>query len=242
MKKLFVMVTLAAAFMGCNEQNQKINHEIKIDTVATLDDRLKDSSRVIVSELPVKFDSTDILLYPIGMVDLKERGGYSAFGSGSYSSNSGIGSGYFTNDDFSGNFINIIFQDKADKWVLSKNKMTINRAIFLREIYNLTKEGYILYFIYDRDTNGDQKYDRDDVEALYISKGDGTKFKKLSPELHEFYDYRILKEDKKLYFRTLEDINKDGKLTNKDKFHYYQLQFIEDGYSVAEFNPLDIFN
>lgn len=241
MRKLFVVITLAAAFMGCDEQNQKINHEIEIDTVATLDDRLKDSSRVIVSELPIKFDSTVILIYPIGMVNLQERGGYSKFGSGSYSS-SEIGSSYFNNDDFRGDFINIIFQDKAGKRALSKNKMAINRGIFLREIYNFNKKGYIIYFIYDRDTNGDKEYDRDDLEALYISNVDGTEFSKLSPELHEFYDYRILKNDNKLYFRTLEDINKDGKLNNKDKFHYFLLQFNDDGYSITEFNPLDIFN
>jgi hypothetical protein len=97
----------------------------------------------------------------------------------------------------------------------------------------------MIYSVYDRDTNADTKFDNSDLEALYISNIDGTNFVKLSKELHELYDFRILKS--KLYFRTLEDINKDGKLNNEDKFHYYFVDFDDKGYNLTEHFPLSIF-
>ena len=39
----------------------------------------------------------------------------------------------------------------------------------------------------------------------------------------------------------LEDKNKDGELNNKDKFHYYFIDFSADKYSVTEYNPVKIF-
>jgi hypothetical protein len=39
----------------------------------------------------------------------------------------------------------------------------------------------------------------------YISRLIGTGFKKISKELHEFYDYNLIKGENRVYFRTLED-------------------------------------
>jgi hypothetical protein len=189
----------------------------------------------------VKFDSIDVLIYGVGLVDLQERGGYSKFGSGSYR-NSDIAYSNFNSNNLTGNFINMIFEDSnGNRRILTNHKMTIIRATFLRGIFKLTKKRYLLYSIYDRDTNGDGKFNRKDLEAIYISNIDGTNFQKISSELHEFYDYQTLKNDSKLYFRTLEDINKDGKLNNKDKFHYYTIDFGKEDYQIDEYNPLDAY-
>ncbi len=101
---------------------------------------------------------------------------------------------------------------------------------------------YLLYSISDRDSNGDERLDHADLEALYISKIDGSDFKKLSKELHEFYDWRLIIGENRIYFRTLEDKNKDGQLTNQDKFHYYYITFSADKYAVTEYNPIKIFD
>ncbi len=65
--------------------------------------------------------------------------------------------------------------------------------------------------------------------------------KKLTKELHEFYDWSLSKGENRIYFRTLEDKNKDEELNNKDKFHYYFIAFSGDKYSVTEYNHLKIF-
>jgi hypothetical protein len=112
---------------------------------------------------------------------------------------------------------------------------------FLRDVFKKTKNGYLLYSVSDRDSNGDNELDHADLEALYISKVDGTDFKKLTKELHEFYDWSLIKGENKIYFRTLEDRNQDGELDNKDIFHYYFIEFSNDQYSMTEYNPVKIF-
>jgi hypothetical protein len=236
---LFVLVT-SILFYSCGQEKPKIDHEM-VDTTSVVDDRIKDTTRILVSELPVQFDSTDVLLFAIGLVDLQERGGYSKVGSGSYS-DSDISSSYFSDDNLIGNFINLIFQDKnGSEKKLTDKKIVIRRVNFLREIFKKTKTGYLLYTISDRDSNGDTQLNHSDLEALYMSKVDGSDFKKLTKELHEFYDWNFIKGESRIYFRTLEDRNKDGVLNNKDKFHYYFIDFSDDKYSVTEYNPVKIF-
>lgn len=241
MNRFLALAFFAVLAFACSEQTPKIDYENQIDTVATIVNIVDDTTKIVVSELPVRFDSTEVLIYAVGLVDLQERGGYSKFGSGSYSG-SDISSSYFNKDNLSGQFINLVFEDgNGNRTPLTNHKMTINRVLFLRGIYNNTKQQILMYSLYDRDTNGDGRMNRQDLESLYLSNIDGTNFKKISKELHEFYDHRTLKEDNKLYFRTLEDINKDGKLNNQDKFHYYLIEFLEDGYEVSEYDPIDAF-
>jgi hypothetical protein len=241
MKEVIAIIFLLLTLGSCTENKGKINYDLQVDTVATFNNIIQDTTKILVSELPVRFDSTNILIYAVGLVDLQERGGYSKFGSGTYSSSS-ISSSYFSEDKLIGNYINLIFEKpNGIRKTLTDNKMRIISANFLRGVYNRTKQGYILYTIYDRDTNSDGELNRNDLEALYISNIDGTQLTKLSKELHEFYDYRTLKGSNVLYFRTLEDINKDGKLNNKDLFHYYKIQLTTTEFKIEEYNPLDAF-
>lgn len=240
MTRQLIVIVILILFCCCGQDKPKINHEA-VDTTSVVDGRIKDITKILVSELPVKFDSTDVLLFAIGLVDLQERGGYSKIGSGSYSS-SDIASAYFNSDNLIGNFINIVFQDKSgNEKKLTDKKIKIRSVNFLRDIFKKTKTGYLLYSISDRDSNGDKELNHSDLEALYIGKIDGTDFKKISKELHEFYDYNLIKGESKVYFRTLEDKNKDGELNNKDKFHYYYIDFTDDNYVVTEYNPVKIF-
>jgi hypothetical protein len=240
MIRLLIVIVTAIIFCSCGQERLKIDHNV-VDTTSVIDNRIKDTTKVLVSELPIKFDSTDILLFAIGLVDLQARGGYSKIGSGSYR-NSEIASSYFNGDNLIGDFINIVFQDKnGNERKLTDNKIKIRSAHFLRDTFKKTKTGYLLYSIYDRDSNGDKELNTSDIEALYISKIDGSDFIKLTKELHEFYDWSLIKGKSRIYFRTLEDKNKDGELNNKDKFHYYYIDFSGDKYSVIEYNPVKIF-
>jgi len=235
---LFELVTL---FVSCGQDKPTIDYNKSMDTTSMVDDIPGDTTKMIVSELPVKFDSTDVLLFPIGLVNLQERGGYSKMGSDSYSS-ADIASSYFGNDDLTGNFINIIFQDKGgNERKLTDKKVKIRSVNFLRNVFDKTKTGYLLYSVSDRDSNGDKELNYSDLEALYISKVDGSDFKKLSRELHEFYDWNWIKGESRIYFRTLEDKNKDGELNNQDQFHYYHIDFSGDSYAVTEYNPVKAF-
>ncbi len=241
MKNIFLFALIGNLLVCCGEIKPKIDYKDEIDTTSIEDDRMADTTKILVSELPIKFDSTDVLLFAIGLVDLQERGGYSKVGSGS-SGSSEITSGYFERDYLMGNFINMVFKDNSgrDKKLTDK-KIRIQSVSFLRDILKKTKRAYLLYSVYDRDTNGDKELNQFDLEALYLSGIDGASFTKITKELHEFYDSRLIKEENKIYFRTLEDINKDGRLDNNDKFHYYYIDFNAETYKVAEYNPLTVF-
>lgn len=241
MNKFLVLAFFGVLTLSCSQRTPKIDYENQIDTVSTIFNIVEDTTKILTSELPIRFDSTEVLIYAVGLVDLQGRSDYSKLGSGSYSS-SGVSASHFSKDNLSGQFINLVFEDEnGNRTLLTNHKMTINRVLFLRGIYNNTKLRFLMYCLYDRDTNGDGRMNRQDLESLYLSNIDGTNFRKISKELHEFYDHRTLKNDNKLYFRTLEDINKDGKLNNQDKFHYYLIEFGEDGYEITEYDPIDVF-
>ena len=183
---LVAVTATAILFCACGQGRPKINHEA-VDTTSVVDDRIKDTTKILVSELPVKFDSTNVLLFAIGLVDLQERGGYSKIGSGSYSS-SDIASSYFNNDNMKGNFINIVFQDKGgNEHKLTDKKVEIRSVNFLRDIFKKTKTGYLLYSISDRDSNGDNELNHSDLEALYISKTHVTLLLIFGNRIHQFY-------------------------------------------------------
>jgi hypothetical protein len=238
--KLLLTLCAASLVFSCAQDKPKINHQQPIDTTAVLDDRLKDTTKVLVAHLPVQFDSTDVLLFGIELVDLQLRGGLIKGRSDSYSS-SDFSSVYNSGDNLTGGFINIVFQRKdGSELALTDKKMKIGSINYLREIFRLTKNAYLIYSVSDRDTNGDKNLDYQDLEALYISNMDGTGFRKITKELHELYDWKSVKGQRKLYFRTLEDINKDGQLNNKDKFHYYYIDFSKEEYSITEYNPVKV--
>ena len=237
MTRILIVFGIAILACSCGQERLKINHGA-VDTTSVVDDRIKDTTRVLASELPVRFDSTDVLLFTIRFIDLEERERYNP----GYYSSSGTVSVYSNGDNLVGNFINIIFQDNSgNERKLTDKKILIRKLDFLRDIFRKTKTGYLLYSVTDRDSNGDNELTHSDLEALYISKIDGSAFTKLTKELHDLYDWGLVKGQNKIYFRTLEDQNKDGILNNKDKFHYYFIDLSGDKHSVTEYNPVKVF-
>lgn len=237
--KVLIISIISILIASC-QQNSKINYENKIDTTAVEDDTRKDTTKVLVAQLPIKFDSTGSLIFAVSAVNIAGRSDLTK-STYDYYGSTNTDASYFNNDHLTGDFVNVIFRDgNGSERKLTHHKMKISDITFLRPIFNLTGKGYILYTVNDRDTNGDNIYNYLDLESLYISKVDGSHFKKLTKELNEFYDYTIIKNERRLYFRTLEDRNKDGRLNNLDKFHHFQVDFNNNDYTVTEYNPIKI--
>ncbi len=237
-----ITILLLFGLASCSEPAPKIDYKKEIDTVATIANIIEDTTKVLVAELPVKFKKIETLIYPVALVNMQGSDGYGR-SSANYYNGSDISSGYYSSSNLSGDFINLIFEDtEGNRKLLTEHKMTISQATFLEGIFDITQKGYLLYTVYDRDTNGDQKFNRKDLLALYISNVDGTGFTKVTKELHNYHDYRTHKESNKLYFRSLEDMDKDGEFSNQDKFHYYTITFNQFGYEIDEYDPLDAFD
>jgi hypothetical protein len=241
MKKTLLPFVAVLLLLSCGQNESKPDQGETIDTTALTDGKLKDSSKLLVSELPVKFAATDIRIFPVGLVDLEERGGYIQQGAGSYGGTD-IPSAYFNNDKLSGNFVNLLFQDAEGKErKLTDKNIQIRSVSFLRRIFEKTKASYLLYSITDRDSNGDKQLNQQDTKALYISRVDGSGFKKLTQDLHELYDWGSVSGDNRIYFRTLEDRKKDSEADKQRRLHYYVIGFAGDKYSVSEYDPLKLF-
>jgi len=225
------MVTMLS-FARCVQSDS--GNKRTVDTLVVAAEK-PDSLHVLIADLPVQFDSTDVLLYKVGMKAVARR--TAAYGRGFEGSES---YSFFEKDHVGGSFVNVVFEDKSGVLrELTDLKIEITSMDFLRDIFSITKRGYILYTIIDHDTNGDGKFwSGDDIVSLYISDVDGTGFRKLTKSTHEYYDHVVVKSRRALYFRTREDVDKDGKLTNSDMFHYYKVDFADQDYKLIEYDPL----
>lgn len=212
----------------------------------TMDSIAADSSRFLIAELPVYFDSTDYLIHPIGLISLNESKAKRILKGASYS-----GSDYSDNefsvdsyrtDCFSGNIMNLVFEDlKTHKQTLLTDKvLNITEVEYLRELSKKTEHHYILYSVIDNDMNKDSKLDYNDIHSLYISEIDGSNFKKITNNAHQYDGGKLIVQDLKYYFRTIEDTDKNGDLTKVDTYHYYYIDFTKDGYKVSEYYPLKL--
>ena len=221
---------------SCNSRNNRIIYDDENGGTGEIEE---DSTRIPSVKLPVLFDSTDVILHPVIMVETERRMKGIDFGSGSYSSYE-YGGVYDEFDQITGDITNIIFELKDSvSYTLTDENLLISSLRYLRRIYRATGNQYLLYNVRDSDSNGNKEFDYQDLESLYISRLNGTEFKKLTPDMHDFHDSKLIPELNRFYYITQEDINKDGTLDKTDLFHYYFIQFTKEGYTVEEYNPYE---
>jgi hypothetical protein len=237
MKVPIILIVMIFSSVSCGRNQTKIDYENpgRSDTLA-MKTLMEDSTRVLTSGLPIHYDSTGYLIHPVGLLDLDERTGSGLIKSGS----SGSGYGY---DEFSsyGHLTNLIFQNilTREQRLLTNKALYIRSFEYLKEVNKRTGKQFILYVITDRDSNNDKELDYDDLESLYISNMDGTGFIKMSKSMEEYAEGKMITEELKYYFKTLEDVNRDGKYDwRHDRFHYYFLDFLSDPVKVTAYYPL----
>ncbi|WP_323758434.1 hypothetical protein [Roseivirga sp.] len=199
-----------------------------------------DSTLVLTGDLPVYFDSTDYLLFPIGEIQVSSNAGSKLYlGSGS-SRDFSFSTGYLSGSSYTGSLSKIMIQhlDSSNFRPITEQQLKIRSFQFLESIHKKTGQQLVVMTVTDRDTNNDGKLTNDDIESLYISHLSGQNFKKLTLELQELLDWRILIVNKRLYFRTLEDIDKNGEFDKKDKIHHFFIDLTHPDFKVFEYNPL----
>lgn len=221
-----------------NDKNQK--DSLSMSSVAN------DTSKVLVAELPISFDSTDYLMHPIGFIRLDDRENRGILKSGSYSSSGYSGNDFSVesnrNDYFSGTITNLVFEDlrTRNQHLLTENMICITNVEYLRDLSKKIKRQYLLYSVVDKDLNHDGELDYKDIGSLYISKINGADFKKITNNYQEYVNGELILKDLKYFFRTIEDSNKDGEFNKKDKYHYFYIDFANESYKVVEYYPLKL--
>lgn len=226
------------AVVSCKKENEtpKVIYENKKNT-AEVNYQKIDSTEIQIADLPIKFSDTNYLLHPIGNVRVYNTG---SSRSGSSKTNSQVSykiSNYST-PEITGLIANVMFQhkDSLDLRPLTANRMEILSINYLDELALKTNKQFLVYTLVDVDTNKDGRYDDNDIKTLYISNINGTKFTKLTPDLHELLDWEVI--DEKLYFRSIEDINKNGEFDSKDTVHYSFINLLSEDWQPESYNPL----
>ncbi len=238
MKLFFLIISAFLILISCkNNDKPKLVHAEtnKIETTILE----KDSTLVEIADIPIHIDSTKYLIHPIGVYRIYES--VSKFGSGYSTKQSGSFSiSNYNRYEISGNLYNLKFQHiDTDKLTELTNKnLRIKSISFLRDIFENTKKQFLVYRVVDRDTNFDNKIDDFDITSLYISNIDGTEFRKLTSENRDLIDWKVIAVKNRLYFRSIEDINKNGQFEKDDKIHYQFIDFNSASLEVVDYKPI----
>ena len=238
MKKriLYTIFPIMTLLMGCqNQEKPKVIYE---DTKAVAAPVTKATDEIEIADLPIHMEGTKYLLHAIG--DVRVSAESSGYGSSKTNTESYALSNY-SRFELTGYFENIKFQhiDSTALRPLTDKVIQIQTVTFLNTIAAKTKKQILVYSLVDSDTNKDGKIDANDIKSLYISEFSGARFTKLSSELQELIDWNVVEIKNRLYFRTIEDINKNGAFDKNDKVHYHYVDLVSKDWKVEDYAPIE---
>jgi hypothetical protein len=198
-----------------------------------------DSSKVEIADLPVVMEGTDYLIHPIGDLRIYERGTKSKYGS------SAVNDVSFTISnvaqyEITGFLQNLKFQkiDSDSIHSLTDKPILIETATYLKTVSDRIKKQILVYTMVDADTNRDGKLDTNDINTLYLSTISGERFTKVATDLEELIDWNLIEASNRLYFRTIEDTNKNGQFDQKDVLHYNYIDLNKNDWKVIRYSPI----
>lgn len=235
--KLIAFALFSMILVSCNkDEKPKVIYENKVDQQEVEYQKI-DSTEIKIADLPIHITGTNYILHPIGGVRV-----YNSSSGKSGSSKTNRVSYTISNysyPEITGYLNNIMFQhkDSLSMHSLTDNRMQIHTVTYLDKLSNPDKK-ILVYTLVDKDTNRDGKYDSNDIQSLYISNINGTKFTKLTEELHELVDWNVIDVDNRLYFRSIEDINKNGAFDSDDNINYFYVDLLSEDWKPQPYNPI----
>jgi len=198
-----------------------------------------DSTQVALSDLPIQMEGTDYLIHPVGDLRVYERGTKARYGSSSVIDLSFTISNYGENE-ITGYLQNLKFQktDSDSIRPLTDKPALILTATYLKSVSDRLKKQTMVYTMYDLDTNRDGKLDTSDIKSLYLSDISGARFTKISANFQELIDWSLIESKSRLYFRTVEDTNKNGQFDKNDVVHYNYVDLSNNEWKVSSYQPI----
>lgn len=225
---IYILLTLSVLIFSCQEEKAKPKVKYTEKEVKSLQ---KDTTKLEVADLPIQFDGSNVLVYTIGNLtlgDINKKGNYETT---SYEGVAGFNVSNSMENEITGYLQNLKFQAVGldSLYVLTDKIMLIERVSFIKS------NKMMVYILADTDTNQDGLIDSNDIKSLYISTELGKNFTKISTDLQELVDWKHIEATNKIYFRTIEDANKNGEFDKKDKIHYHFLNLKDS--KVSEYFP-----
>jgi hypothetical protein len=235
----FVYIGISLLFLAsCKEEIEK--PKVTYDASKVGKELTKaDSTQIKIADLPIQMEGTSYLIHPIGDLSVYEKGTKNRYGSSSVNDLSFTISNA-SEYEITGYLQNIKFQkiDSDSIKALTDKPVLIQTATYLRTVADKTKNQIMVYTMYDMDSNRDGKLDTSDIKALYLSKISGDAFAKISADFQELIDWNLIESQNRLYFRTVEDTNKNGKFDSKDVVHYNYINLADKNWKVESYNPI----
>ncbi len=198
-----------------------------------------DSDQVAISDLPIQMEGTDYLIHPVGDLQVYERGTKARYGSSSVIDLSFTISNYGDNE-ITGYLQNLKFQkSNSDSIIpLTDKQVMIQTATYLKSVADRVNKQILVYTMVDDDTNKDGKLDTSDIKCLYLSEISGKRFTKISADYQELIDWSLIESTNRLYFRTVEDTNKNGQFDKNDVLHYNYIDLSQEEWKVIKYKPI----
>ncbi len=200
--------------------------------------RAIDTTSIKIADLPIHMEGTKYLIHPVG--DVRVYDDFSKVYGSTKTNQVSYAISNYNRFEITGYFENLKFQhiDSTNVKALTDEKIQIQTVTYLDRIAANTKKQILVYSVVDRDTNKDKKVDQNDIKSLYISNIDGSNFTKLTEDYLEFIDWNIIEAQNRLYFRCIEDINKNGAFDKNDKVHYHYVNLLDAEWKVETYMPI----
>lgn len=198
-----------------------------------------DSTQIEIADLPIHMEGTNYLIHPVGDLSIREKGIKTRYGTSSVNDLSFTISNYGENE-ITGFLQNLKFQrmDSDSIRALTTKPVLIQTATYLKSVADKTKNQIMVYTMVDMDTNKDGKLDTSDIKALFLSEISGDKLTKISDSYQELIDWNLMESNNRLYFRTVEDTNKNGQFDKMDVVHYNYIDLSNKEWRIISYNPV----
>ena len=242
MKKTLIAILAVSSlfFASCKDEAQKPKVIYDEANAPKTGAKKVDSTDIKVADLPVHMEGTKYLIHPVGDIRVYDDSNRS-YGTSRTNGNVSYAISNYNRYEITGYFENLKFQhiDSTALKSLTDKKVQIQTATYLNTISDKYKKGVLLYTLVDADTNQDGKVDSSDIRSLYISDESGNGFKKLSQDGQELIDWNLIETLGRVYFRTIEDINKNGAFDKNDRVHYHYVSLLSPEWEVVHYEPVN---
>ena len=240
MKKAHIIM-LGISFLllaSCKEESEK--PKVIYDASNKEKEMAKvNSTQIAIADLPIQMKGTNYLIHPVGDLSIYQNRAKSNYGSISTDQVSFTVSN--TSElEITGYLRNLKFQKIGSDSIkaLTEKPVLIQTATYLKSVADKTKHQIMVYTLADMDTNKDGKLDSSDIKALYLSEISGDKLTKISADFQELIDWSLIESKNLLYFRTVEDTNKNGQFDKNDVLHYNYVDLSNKEWKVSSYQPI----
>lgn len=240
-KSIYSLFVVFLMIISCKQEKvtPKLSYEETKET-STNKTKLQDTTSVKIADLPVFIDGTKYLIHPIGEVRVNDYVKNSYSSSSSKINDISYSISNYDGFELTGYFDDLKFQhiDSTTVRSLTNEKVQIQRVAYLNTIAEKTKKQILVYTLMNNDTNKDGIINQNDIKSLALSFADGTNFVKVSEDFNEVLDWNVVEVQNRLYFRCVEDINKNGAFDKNDKVHYHFINLLDKDWKVEEYMPI----